>query len=550
MKKRILALLCTATAVGAVMAVPTAAHAADPHQWLKTVMEDERVVLDFGTMEQPAGLKVHVRKKGKTERVATVASFDSRDECYIECHIGGVESRLFLTDPLKLPELGEYTVDVEYDGTGGEPVLRQDQAAVNYRLRPVFENVDVSNEVSLARPKTVVSGDIKIHDPRDDSRKPIAGGTITPRFWYDPATTSFTADAKGHFEYKVAYTGTEELHTSEAELEYGFLFSPIFLETTLNGLKAEEFVRVAANRTSARIALDSSKATGAYATRGKVSGTVTWKAADGTWKPAPAGTRVSGSGSSPATTDIAGRFTLSPTFHKDGTWKINESSDWLTAPEQSVTVDTTAGTHFRNHRASVDAKKTVSVYSAFERRQIPAGTTSLKVEIQHSVDGKTGWTTRKSVDVPTKPGTNPLAYVDTTLPYPGAGHIRLRYAGTKAIHGWTTAAMKVARTMTAIPQFNASPEPVKKGQPLTVTGKLNHSDPTWKPLAGQTVHYYFRPSGSTTWKLMGDSKTAADGTFTKAFTADRTGSWTARYEQTDETHFYAESRIDEVIVNP
>lgn len=104
--------------------------------------------------------------------------------------------------------------------------------------------------------------------------------------------------------------------------------------------------------------------------------------------------------------------------------------------------------------------------------------------------------------------------------------------------------------MTSIPQFNAAPEPVKKGKPITVTGKLNHTAPTAKPFAGQTVHYYFRPAGTTTWKVMGYSKTAADGTFTKSFTADRTGSWKARYVLADATHLYSVSRVDEVVVTP
>ncbi|MGW1774714.1 hypothetical protein [Streptomyces sp. NPDC002104] len=530
------------------MAAPMAAHAADPHKELFAQMEYERVVVGFGTMTQPAGLKVHVRKKGTTERVATLTSFERREHCDLGCDIGGVDSQRFLTDPLKLPELGEYTVDVEYNGTEGEPVLRQDQVAVNYRLRPVFENVKVSNEVSLQSRSAVVSGDIKIHDPRDESRKPIEGGTITPRF--GAVTTPFKADAKGHFEFEAAFTGAEDVRTSYEEVDYGQSFASVDFATTLNGVKIEASDRIYVLSTPARIALDLSKATGAYGTRGKISGAVTWKAADGTWKPAPAGSRVFVGTIGELTTDSAGRFTGSPTFFNDGYLGVKETSDWLTASDRAVKIDTTAGTRFSHPTASVDRNKTLYVRSAFERFEMPAGTTSLKVEIQHSADGKTGWTTRKSVDVPTKPGTNPVAQVSTTLPYPGAGYIRLRHASTKAVHGWTTAGMKVSRTMTAIPQFNASPEPVKKGQPLTVTGKLNHSDPTWKPFTGQAISYYFRPAGSTTWKLMGDSKTAADGTFTKAFTADRTGSWTARYEQTDDTHFYATSRIDEVIVNP
>ncbi|WP_407835191.1 hypothetical protein ACE1OC_00290 [Streptomyces sp. DSM 116496] len=248
-----------------------------------------------------------------------------------------------------------------------------------------------------------------------------------------------TAPNRGHFEFKAAFTGAEEVRTSYEQVDYGQSFASIDFATTLNGVKIEASDRIYVLITPARIALDSSKATGAYATRGKIRGTVTWKAADGTWEPVPAGSRVFGGTMGEMTTDSAGRFTGTPTFLNDGTWTVSETSEWLTASARSVTVDTTAGTRFSHHTASVDSKKTVYVCSALERFEIPAGATSLKVEVQHSVDGKTGWTTRKSVDVdvPTEPGTNREAFVSTTLPYPGSAYIRLRYAGTKAIHGWT-----------------------------------------------------------------------------------------------------------------
>ncbi|MFI5766553.1 hypothetical protein ACIA8F_37185 [Streptomyces sp. NPDC051563] len=37
----------------------------------------------------------------------------------------------------------------------------------------------------------------------------------------------------------------------------------------------------------------------------------------------------------------------------------------------------------------------------------------------------------------------------------------------------------------------------QEGKPITITGKLTHADPTSKSFAGRTVHYYFRPAGST-----------------------------------------------------
>ncbi|MET9856263.1 hypothetical protein ABZY57_25385 [Streptomyces sp. NPDC006450] len=214
-------------------------------------------------------------------------------------------------------------------------------------------------------------------------------------------------------------------------------------------------------------------------------------------------------------------------------------------------VDTTGGTAFSGFAASVDQYKSVHVSGGFERGEIPAGTTSLKVDIQYSADGKTGWTTRKSFGVPTQAGTNAKAAIQESMPYPGApGYVRLRYGATPGIHGSVTPAVRVERTMTAIPEFNATPEPARKGAPITITGKLTHRTPDWKPFAGQRIDYYYRPAGSTVWKQMGTSTTAADGTFKKSFTATRTGSWYARYEHQDGLHFVAASGVDEVVVTP
>ncbi|MER5488523.1 hypothetical protein ABT024_35640 [Streptomyces sp. NPDC002812] len=210
---------------------------------------------------------------------------------------------------------------------------------------------------------------------------------------------------------------------------------------------------------------------------------------------------------------------------------------------------TAGGTVFSGFRASVGPYRSVQVSGTFEYGEIPAGTTSLEVDIQYSPDGRTGWTTRKSFDVPTGAGANEWAVISQVLPYSGApGYVRLRYAGTPAIRGSVTPAVRVERTMTAIPDFNAAPEPVRTGRPHTLTGRLSRLAPVVKPMAGQRIDYYFRPAGSTAWTHMGGSVTAADGTFRKSFTATRTGSWYARYEHPDAAHFAAASRVDEVVV--
>ncbi|MFF3216432.1 hypothetical protein ACFYYB_38165 [Streptomyces sp. NPDC002886] len=542
MKLRFGAALCTMTAMAAVLALPTAAHAEDPFQpgSLYTSAKDEKIRLwsDNTPPESgPKNLKVHLRKKGQSTRVATLTEFkDVPDQCGFECDsLYDVEA-----DVPKLPALGEYTVDLQYTGTKGETILHKDRATLNYRIRPYFENVKASDHISQADRETVLSGDIKVYDPSTDTRKPYAGAAFTAET--GGVTTALVTDAQGHFASDVTVTGFE--HGSWFDETWHQ--TPIDLATQVDGVKVKDSLWVEVDTINARITMDSPTVSGPYATYGKISGAVTWEAPDGTWKPVPAGADTGGSGSAERT-DAAGRFSHTVLFDGDRSLSVTAAGPWLKSPSQQVWLDTTAGTSFSEFSVDMDQYKRVTARASFKRAAIPDSVKTLKVEVQQSPDGKTGWTTRATVDVPA-PSAD---LIEARVPGTGPGFVRLRYAGTTAIRGSESKAVEIPqRTLTSIPEFNAAPEPVKKGKPITVTGKLKHADPTWKPLAGQTVHYYFRPAGTTTWKMMGNSKTAADGTFTKSFTASRTGSWKARYFRADATHLYSVSRVDEVAVTP
>ncbi|WP_407838716.1 hypothetical protein ACE1OC_23825 [Streptomyces sp. DSM 116496] len=543
MNNRINAVLCTATVLGlgaAALAVPTtaaqAAAAFKPLQFSASVVH-ERVILDFGTEPLPKDLKVHLRKKGTTARVATVTGFTAAPE--------GVQ-----TAPLKLAALGEYAVDVEYDGPQGEPVSHKDKTSLNYQVRPSFTNLKASKPVSLADPQTVVSGDIKLYDPRNGALKPYPG-TFTART--GTVTTPVTPDAQGHFASKITVNGAE---SGAKAVDHDATY--VHLAGEANGIKDQESLPVAVtSAATARITPDSPDLTGPFGTNAKVGGTVTWKAPDGTWKPAPVGMRIAvDRGSAPAayvTTDGAGRFEGSFPFpaNDDDPWRVRTDSPWASAPEQSLTVNTTGGTSFSDFTANLYASGAVFLRAKLNLVEIPSGTARwADVDIQHSADGKTGWTTINSASVRVESG-NSTEYLNPTIRNPGPGFLRLQFADTPDIRGSVTPAVRLLdRKATAISDFNAAPEPVKKGQPITVTGKLTEADAARKPVVGATVHYYFKASGTTAWKAMGSTRTLADGSFSRKFPANVTGTWITRYVYVTTPHFYSSSREDEVVVTP
>ncbi|MCX5125516.1 hypothetical protein OG898_19690 [Streptomyces sp. NBC_00193] len=551
MNKNISAALCTMTALAAVLSVPTAAHAADPFpKGVVATTENEKVnvYLQTGGDTLPENLKVHLRVKGTTARVATLTRFveGAPGDCEPSCGHGSVR---FQADVPKLAVLGDYTVDVEYTGTRGEPVLHQDKATLNYRLRPVFSGLKSANAVSLDRRDTTLSGDIKLYDPRDGSQKPYAGAAFTAAS--GGVTTALVADAQGHFASKVTVHGTDgdPVYDPRGGKLLGWE-TAVSLSTEANGKKEQARAAVPVTPVEARIALDSTTVTGPYATRGKVGGSFTWKAEDGTWKPAPGAMGLVIHSDSVATV-TAGRFTWSRELTEDTSWRVSERNAWVSAESQDVKVDVTGGTSFPSLTAKVDRNKIVRLLGEFNRGQIPAGINAVTVEVQYSADGKTGWTTRQKVEDYIGFPMSGVHTLRTALPYPGPGFVRMRYAGTPDINGSVSSPVQVVpRTETAIPEFNAAPEPVKKGKPITLTGKLTQADPAREPLAGQYVHYYFRPAGSTEWKAVGYSFTGADGTFTRKYTATQSGSWSARYQVTDEAHYVSSSRVDEVVVTP
>ncbi|MER5488864.1 hypothetical protein ABT024_37405, partial [Streptomyces sp. NPDC002812] len=150
MKKRISAVLCTATALGAVLAAPTVAHAADPYRAFRTYANSSAISLDFPaleyTQEGPKGLKVHVRAKGASTPAATLTSFTEKSYCHSMCETDMPEWRVSAeTGPVRLAAFGQYVVDVEYQGTEGEPVLHKDQGTFDYQLQPAFEGLRAEN---------------------------------------------------------------------------------------------------------------------------------------------------------------------------------------------------------------------------------------------------------------------------------------------------------------------------------------------------------------------------------------------------------------------
>ena len=85
---------------------------------------------------------------------------------------------------------------------------------------------------------------------------------------------------------------------------------------------------------------------------------------------------------------------------------------------------------------------------------------------------------------------------------------------------------------------NASPEPVAKGRPITVTGKLvraNWDTYRYAGYAGQAVRLQFRPKGSSTYTTVATVNTSGTGTLRTTVKAVKDGYWRWSFTGTNTT---------------
>lgn len=78
---------------------------------------------------------------------------------------------------------------------------------------------------------------------------------------------------------------------------------------------------------------------------------------------------------------------------------------------------------------------------------------------------------------------------------------------------------------------NAKPEPVAKDRTITVTGTLRYyRDGRWRVTpTTRVLTVVFDPSGSAGPRQVATVRTARDGSYTRAFTASRSGKWTVKF---------------------
>lgn len=502
------ALAVTAAVVGGMLLAPGTAHAADPVIGIAANAEGIRIKVVHGQGLRPV---VHLRVVGSTTRVQTIKDFT-----YSDSDSSSTEGYL-TSAPVKLDKLGDYDVDVEYWGTEGEPLVRKNAATLTYNLKPVLSGITSSKAVSLDSLDTTVEADLRGIDPRDGKQVPLVNAWVIVRV--SERYFSARTDGQGHVKAPITFKGTEDT----AQVQVG--------HENPSGLNAWDKTNIRVTPQAVKIELDPGSRAVSVPENGTVpvKGSVKRVSADGTLKPvaAPMSLHVYRYPYKfQSTTD--GRFSTSFKADDDRTVEVTTGRQiWLDQKaSDAVVADVPADVHFsgeptEQYGPGIPWTVRFKQRADLEHTEVHSGPkppTSGPVEIQFSPDGKV-WTTRKTFV------TTFDTLFDHTVPAV-RGYWRLRYAG-KGMPQNASEVLKIDHVATAIAGFNAHPEPVKRGQQLTVQGQLNKTGRDVGPVVNEQVTYFFRATGSSEWTAVGSALTDDRGVFRKTFVADRSGDWKA-----------------------
>ncbi|WLW53884.1 hypothetical protein [Streptomyces sp. YU58] len=540
--RRIARGLVTAGAVlFSTLAIPGTAHAAGPNVEKAYSDQADWSVLDV-RLNHSGGIDkitATLRPEGSSESQAPVATITDFTQTYYVSQWEGV----WASSPIHLDTLGDYTVDIEATDSAGETTVQKNAGTLRYRKQPVISGFAVTPTAPTIEDKTVTAvGDMVVRDPSTRETVPLPGATVDLRLGQNGETTAVTDEA-GHFAVSRELT-EGGWAWAEYNGDLGFATVP--------------WISISPQAAPTRFVLDKSSYHVTAGDRIKVTGTLQYQSGTA-WKPLP-GIPVemdykdcTTCSPTTVTTDANGRFSFAEyPYGKKTVYQVAfppyPFNPWIRRTATAdVTVAVTATTKFSEFTARLDEYARLDITGILDA--VGHETSDrVSVDIQYSPNGRTGWSTEKTVK--TNFGSQ---FIVERLPGYTDGYWRLRYAGSapKDIKGTVSKSLQRNRALTRIKDANASPEPVRKGRTITVKGVLQErkaGTSTWKAYGSKKVQILFRPKGKNTWYLMATVTTKANGSFSKGLKAQQDGTWVPVHLEPDGKHFVGEGREDYVDV--
>ncbi|NNN33253.1 hypothetical protein HLK59_23415 [Streptomyces sp. S3(2020)] len=447
------------------------------------------------------------------------------------------------TTPLRLADLGTYRVVVDLTDADGDTTTAEGTYA--YQLEADLTDLQATPRAPDHEHQDVtVSGGFTITDPRTGGTTPAAGAEVDLEIsGADSRTTTTGADGR----FTAAYKVTDSAYTS--------VNAWLRLNEPWYQSRANQSIEVRAVRSDTRVTLDATELDVKAGQSAQISGTAEVNVG-GAWKPLSGATvdevwssDLGGAAARPVTgTD--GRFTGQLTLSGSGSVEVNvRGTTFLdTSPTQKVKVYVARKTSVSDFTAKLDKNSKLTAKGLLHTGTSMPADEYNKVELQYSADGKTGWTTVKTV-TPTDYDPDFGASFKGAFAAPSKGYYRAHFKGGRTWQESYSPVVYAKRTPTRVLDGNASPEPVRKGRTITCKGKLQHyTSGAWKAYADQKVKILFRAKGASTWQDMGNATTRSDGTFSKGSKASKDGTWVAVLLHPDGDHLVSAGREDFVDV--
>ncbi|MEO3978363.1 hypothetical protein [Streptomyces sp. CAU 1734] len=434
-----------------------------------------------------------------------------------------VASALRLTeDGGSIPALGRYAIDVTATDTKGNTVTRTDAGTLDFTLRPVigFQFDSPSWQERVVRPKGRLygvqpgSGDA-VGLPGRDLRIVRTGSTDTTHSAVTSESGEFTAPdfpVTGLGDvFKIAYTEKNAQVSGETNTSRS-VHHILTRQITVTG--AADRTRLLPGQTA----------------------TVTGRALYGQELAAGVVLRV-GLGydaryGQTVTTDGDGRFTASVKGVTDARlsgWKALPVDGFLSGSAQGK-LEVPAETVLKATSLALNAEGRASVWASARLRYQSGEVPNMyqTVHLERSADGKAGWKSIGAMD--TDPGRPYSVRIEGNST--SGAWFRLRALGNEGYLESVTAPVRLHRDLTRVASVNASPEPVKYGKTVTVTGTVQArpaSNAAWKALSKAKVQLWFKDKEWDSWQKVTSGTADSKGRVSLKARAHRDGHWLIRY---------------------
>lgn len=438
-----------------------------------------------------------------------------------------------------VPALGKYAIDVTATDSAGNTVVRADAGTLDFTLRPSFESFGVGtpswSDKNL-RPKGRLLG----IQPGSGDRVPLTGRTVAYQRTGEqggPIGSATTADTGGFTGEPVPATREYESINASYSEDSAEVHGTAIYHAWSSARTKRMTLTASADRTRA-LSGETVTLTGRLTDPENAGAPL----AD---EPVQAG--VGNGLPKTVRTDADGRFTVqfvaAPVGDGSGWWvrKADLFQEWFTAGGP-LALPKDSRTTVMGYSLAPDARLMVwgEFRSPYERWS--STSSNQTVVLEQSPDGRTGWSKVASTSF----------YSDVRASFGisawnKGGWFRLRHLTTDYYAESVSRTFHIVRTPTRVLNVNASPEPVRKGATVTVTGTLQQDVAGWKPLASQQVQLRFRAKGSSKWITVAKGSTAANGGVALKHTATGDGVYTLFYAA-DGTHFQATGTGDYVDV--